>query len=83
MKTIIRQAVSLLSFCCLILLACAPTAQAQVGAYYHIVGNSANDTLLTTPNPLPPVITVSVGGQLTQLMSFLSKSSWHSFGVSV
>ena len=65
MKTITTQAVSLLSFCCLILVACAPAAQAQVGAYYHIVGNSANNTLVTNPNPLPPIITVSVGGQLT------------------
>jgi Collagen triple helix repeat (20 copies) len=64
-KTITKQAASLLSFCCLILLACTSAAQAQVGAYYHIVGNSANQTLVTTPNPLPPVITVSLGGQLT------------------
>jgi hypothetical protein len=65
MKIITRQAVSLFSFYCLILLTCAPAAQAQVGGYYHIMGNSANDTLVTTANPLPPVTTVSVGSQLT------------------
>jgi hypothetical protein len=74
MKAITRQAVSLFSFCCLILLACAPAAQAQVGAYYHIVGDSATDTLLTSPNPLPPVITVSVGGQLTLDMEDVNTS---------
>jgi hypothetical protein len=79
MKRVTRQALSLLSFCCFMLLALAPGARAQVGerplsiqgqtpiamsgARYAVLYDQLGN-LNTTPNPIPPLISLAQGGQL-------------------
>ena len=65
MKILALWAPCVLALCCLFALACVPAAQGQdQGNYYHLVWDS-NGSLVTTPNPLPPAITLPQGGQLT------------------
>lgn len=65
MKAFALSTRCLLALCCLLALACVPPARAQDQAnYYHLVWDSTGN-LVTTPNPLPPALTLPQGGQLT------------------
>ena len=75
MGTFKSEARALLGPCCLLLLAGLPAAQAQNQAnYYSIAWDSGQNQLLTLPNPIPPVIVIPQGGQLTIAMSDFNPS---------
>jgi hypothetical protein len=76
MKIVALGAKLLFVVSCLALLAHVPAARAQNGTFYHLLYDSNTGALITTPNPLPPVITLSQGGQLVlDVEASLVKSS--------
>ena len=70
MKAFALRGPTLLAIGCLLLLARVPVAQAQNEASYHLWFNSNTACgatpcgALLTPNPFPPVVSLTQGGQL-------------------
>ena len=75
MRSITGQSIRLLSLCCFVLLKLAPCVRADIpgspppliamsGARYEVVFNTNTGLPDNVPNPIPPLITLSQGGQL-------------------
>ena len=68
MKAITKQAVSLFAVGCLMLVLSAPAARAQNGVSYHLLYDTSSGvnsgTLVTSPNPIPAIVTLAPNAQL-------------------